>query len=196
MTRILAALDERWVAAASRELCVNLSTLVDKDLGEALKCVLAWTRFFPGEVDLSSFIVQQLDKRSVFLPRSLPDRTMSFIEIGKNWHLEIESGAYGIPEPKDTAGSFYDLKNSRKTIVIVPGMAFDANGNRLGRGKGYYDRFLSDPNMVGAIRIGVCWKLQLAESVPTNEDDVPMDWICHEEGFFKVGSLSARNLKE
>lgn len=187
MERILAALDERWVGAASRELCTNLNKLIDTRLGSNFKYVLAWTKFFPGEADLSSLIVSQMDKRDVYLPRSLPDRTMSFISVGKDWHLDAEAGHYGIPEPGDNAGQSYKLENAEQTIVIVPGIAFDKEGNRLGRGKGYYDIFLGQPEMLGCTKIGVCWTLQLADKVPVTNRDISMDWICHEDGFFQAG---------
>lgn len=59
-------------------------------------------------------------------------------------------------------------------LMVVPGMAFDDNGNRLGRGKGYYDRFINQhPN---AYRIGLCFAFQKIERVPTE----PFDWHMNE----------------
>jgi len=186
MQKILSSMDERWVSAASREVCTNLNTILETDLKDRIKCILAWTKFFPGEADLSSFIVSQLGKREVFLPRSLPDRSMTFIGIGKDWNLEAETGIYGIPEPKDGAGSTYNLEQASETLVIVPGMAFDKTGNRLGRGKGYYDRFLSQLEMASSAKVGVCWTIQMVERVPVSSHDVAMDWICNEENIISV----------
>ena len=195
MEKILSSLDERWVSAASRELNLHFDRLLNSEVGKGIHCILAWTRFFPGEVDLSSFIVSQLEKREVFLPRSLPDRSMSFISIGKNWQLEVESGVYGIPEPKDSTGSLYKMERAKETLVIVPGIAFDKAGNRLGRGKGYYDRFLGNEAMSAALKIGVCWSLQLVEAVPTSEQDIPMEWICTEEGALRAGEFHPQGQK-
>ncbi len=186
MQRILTSLDERWVGAASRELCGKLNTLVETKIGQGVDHILAWTKFFPGEADLSSFIVSQLGQREVYFPRSMPDRSMNFISVGKDWHLDVETGLYGIPEPKDSAGDAYDMANAHKTLVIVPGIAFDKLGNRLGRGKGYYDRFLGASEMLGCIKIGVCWTLQIIDKVPISSRDIAMDWICHEDGFFST----------
>ena len=186
MTRILAALDERWLGAASRELSGKLEQLIETKLGRPVEHILAWTKFFPGEPDLSSLIFSQLDSRSVYLPRSLPDRTMDFISIGRDWHMEAEAGAYGILEPKDNGGANYDLQNAARTVVLIPGIAFDRKGNRLGRGKGYYDIFLGMPEMEEAIKIGICWSLQIADKVPVKDNDVPVDWICHEEGYIET----------
>ena len=60
-------------------------------------------------------------------------------------------------------------------LIIIPGIAFDKQLNRLGRGKGYYDRFLTKhPN---AYRLGICFKFQIVESVPTESFDLPMQEI-------------------
>ncbi len=60
-------------------------------------------------------------------------------------------------------------------LVVVPGVAFDNNKNRLGRGKGYYDRFLvKHPN---TYRLGICFKFQIVQEVPTESFDFPMDEI-------------------
>ena len=60
-------------------------------------------------------------------------------------------------------------------LVVVPGVAFDNNKNRLGRGKGYYDRFLvKHPN---AYRLGVCFQFQMVAEVPTEPFDFPMDEV-------------------
>lgn len=65
--------------------------------------------------------------------------------------------------------------NGSIDLVVVPGVAFDNNRNRLGRGKGYYDRFLvKHPN---AYRLGVCFKFQIVPEVPTEPFDFPMDEV-------------------
>ena len=58
-------------------------------------------------------------------------------------------------------------------LIVIPGVAFDHNLNRLGRGKGYYDRFLvHHPN---AYRLGVCFNFQMVDKVPTEPFDLPMN---------------------
>lgn len=59
-------------------------------------------------------------------------------------------------------------------VILVPGVAFDAYGNRLGRGKGYYDKILKQTN---AYKIGVCFDFQFIENVPTEVHDVKMDKV-------------------
>ena len=78
---------------------------------------------------------------------------------------------FGIPEP--TGEQVTDL--SHITLVIVPGRAFDAQGNRMGRGRGFYDRLL--PQLPHAIKAGVCFDCQKLPSVPTDENDIKMNLV-------------------
>ena len=57
-------------------------------------------------------------------------------------------------------------------LAIIPGMAFDRAGHRLGRGKGYYDRLLS--RLKAAKLTGICWAFQLLDEVPSEPHDIPM----------------------
>ncbi len=77
---------------------------------------------------------------------------------------------YAIPEPVGVL--FEDLKQI--DLIIVPGVAFDAKGGRLGRGKGYYDKILKQTN---AYKVGVCFDFQVVEQVPTEEHDIKMDLV-------------------
>ena len=83
----------------------------------------------------------------------------------------LKEGAFGIMEPVGELFSDYSSIN----LAIVPGMAFDLNGHRLGRGKGYYDRLL--PQLTNAYKIGICFDFQMRESVPYDERDVVMDEV-------------------
>ncbi len=77
---------------------------------------------------------------------------------------------YAIPEP--VSGLFENLEQI--DLILVPGIAFDRRNNRLGRGKGYYDKILKRTK---ACKIGVCFDFQLLESIPTEEHDIPMDCV-------------------
>lgn len=81
---------------------------------------------------------------------------------------------YAIPEP--VGALFTDLKQI--DLVLVPGVAFDREGNRLGRGKGYYDRILKQ---TPAYKIGLCFDFQLLDCVPTEEHDIKMDRVISNE---------------
>ncbi len=109
------------------------------------------------------------DKRIV-LPRVGCDCAMEFYECSE---ASLAQGAYGILEPQgETPFSAADID-----LIIVPGVAFTLSGGRLGRGKGYYDRYLSRPDFRG-FKIGVCYPHQIVDSLPVEEHDVLMDLVC------------------
>lgn len=86
---------------------------------------------------------------------------------------DLREGAYHIMEP---AGALFPPhRYSEIDVAIIPGMAFDTQGNRLGRGKAYYDRFL--PKIPGAYRIGIVFPFQLLSQIPTEETDIAMNEI-------------------
>jgi 5-formyltetrahydrofolate cyclo-ligase len=132
------------------------------------------------------FIEGQFGRRAVYMPRTAPDRSMQFVGVGPEWLQSAETSTFGIPEPRLEGGELFDPRNAPRTAVIVPGLAFDRMGSRMGRGGGYYDRFLGRAALGTALKIGVCWELQIIDRVPTDSHDVSMDWICHERGAFEV----------
>lgn len=182
---ILKNLDERWLRAASGKVCENLSKLFKEEFADC-KSILAWTSFFKGEPDLSDFIAKQIISRNVYLPRSLPDYTLDFILVNINWQASLQSGVHGIPEPELMGGERYSYNESERNVILVPGLAFDGMGNRLGRGKGYYDRFLAKPESKKLVKVGVGLSLQIFEQINTKPHDIPVNLICTEEGIIEV----------
>lgn len=85
----------------------------------------------------------------------------------------LRMGAYDIMEP--IGPLFPPEQYGEIDIALVPGMAFDASGHRLGRGKGYYDRLL--PLLTSAYKIGVCYPFQFVTDVPSEEHDVPINEV-------------------
>jgi 5-formyltetrahydrofolate cyclo-ligase len=65
-------------------------------------------------------------------------------------------------------------------LVVAPGLGFDRRGHRLGRGAGFYDRFLVGP-AANATRCGFCFREQVVESIPVTEADVPVHWLVTDE---------------
>lgn len=81
---------------------------------------------------------------------------------------------FGIPEP---VGPVFEALEQVQ-MIVVPGVAFDHNKNRMGRGRGFYDRLLkSTPN---AVKVGVAFSFQLFDTIPTEPFDVPMDEVISE----------------
>lgn len=84
---------------------------------------------------------------------------------------DLQGGFFHIMEPVGEPFTDYEHID----VAVVPGMSFDTRGNRLGRGKGYYDRFLSrHPHIY---KIGVCFDFQKMPGIPTEENDIKMDVI-------------------
>lgn len=184
--KILANLDERWITAASQSLAKQLLTLLNSKLDFDVTNILCFSAFFAGEVDLTPFIAEQINVRKMYLPLVHPDARMTFISISHDWKKLARSGSFGILEP-DESGESFNPELSPQTAVLVPGLAFDQSGNRLGRGRGYYDRFLSRPQFRSLLKIGVCWEMQLIDEVPVESHDIMMDWVCHERGVVRTG---------
>lgn len=83
----------------------------------------------------------------------------------------LKEGAFCIQEP--TGGLFTNYQAI--DLAVIPGVAFTADGQRLGRGRGYYDRLLS--RLPDVRKVGICWPFQLISSLPAEPHDLPMDAI-------------------
>lgn len=84
----------------------------------------------------------------------------------------LQRGAFGIDEPQGEE----PCTPSEIDVIIVPGVAFTKDGKRCGRGKGYYDKYLSREGF-RAVKIGICYTEQLAESIPNEPHDITMDCV-------------------
>jgi len=116
----------------------------------------------------------------LYYPRVTGRGTLAFYphREGDGW----ETGPHGIPEPSIPAG--VEPRLSGWDIIVVPGLAFDRSGNRLGHGFGYYDRFLEGlPESVP--RVGLAWASQRVPEVPVNAWDVPVHALVTEEGVIR-----------
>jgi 5-formyltetrahydrofolate cyclo-ligase len=127
----------------------------------------------PDEVDLSP-LFQTLDAR-VYVPAF--DGTIDsyrMANVSKDW----KKGKFGIPEPAEPVWAGQDELD----LIVVPGVAFDHHGNRLGRGGGFYDRLLPQ---YSATRIGICFDFQCLETFPTEAHDCKMNRLVTESENFK-----------
>jgi 5-formyltetrahydrofolate cyclo-ligase len=184
MKVVLANLDSRWISKAHSEVCSRLAELIVSlpMLHPGPRHVLAWIPCFPGEVDLAGFIGLMLKSSVVYLPKVGGSGSMEFVSIRDDWGAHLVSGPRGIMQPADGYGEPFASLPASDLFVIIPGLAFDQDGRRLGRGGGYYDRFLASEGLEKAVKVGVCWSMQLVQAVPTDAHDVRMDWICYERG--------------
>jgi len=102
---------------------------------------------------------------------------------------QLESGRFGILEPSST-----DMERSieEADLIVVPGLAFDLNGNRIGFGKGYYDQTLSRISGRG-ILIGLCHDFQVLESLQTEEHDIRMRYMVTDKRIIIAGTDQKRS---
>lgn len=89
----------------------------------------------------------------------------------------------GIAEPSPSTPVFNPLSADEKTLILVPGLAFDKNCFRLGRGKGFYDKFLSGIDK-SVKKIGIGYDFQIVESVPAEDHDFPLDSVITDTSIF------------
>ncbi len=95
---------------------------------------------------------------------------------------EFLSGAFSVSEPFGT-----EIANEDNIdVIVVPGIAFDKKGSRIGFGKGCYDRLL---NNSAALKVGYCYYFQVYDEIPSDKHDVKMDYIVSEKGIIKCKSL-------
>lgn len=98
---------------------------------------------------------------------------------------DLESGAYGISEPKPSCPRMDEtLLNSEKTVVLVPALSFSPQGYRLGYGQGFYDRFLA--KIPKAVTIGITVSELISDAVPIEPWDRAVQYLATENGIYKT----------
>jgi 5-formyltetrahydrofolate cyclo-ligase len=108
---------------------------------------------------------------TVACPRSRPgDKGMAFHVLASD--DDLSPGAYGILQPSAET----PLADLKEAVVLVPGMAFDRQGHRLGFGGGYYDRWLAGPGK-GLPTVALAFHEQMVDQVPQEPHDVPVQWV-------------------
>lgn len=122
----------------------------------------------PGEVETHEFIARWHGTKRIVLPKVCGEGIMELREYAPEY---MQEGYRGIMEPSDSAPL---VPASEIGFAVIPGMAFDRSGGRLGRGKGYYDRLL--PSLI-CLKAAVAYGHQLVEEVPVEAHDVRMDMV-------------------
>lgn len=171
-------LDKRsFLGKNSHNLSSNtiINKLYESSLYKDAKIIMTFISF-GDEVDTHEFIKKSLlDSKRIVVPITFPKTK----EIKPSEILdfnELEIGFYNILTPKDEFIRFIDPKEI--DLIIVPGVAFDRNGYRVGYGGGYYDRFLS--KYPDAVKLGIAFDLQLIDEVPREHFDIAVDFIFTE----------------
>lgn len=136
---------------------------------------------FGAEVDTHDFIKQSIkNNKRIVVPITLPEtkqlKLSEVLDFG-----ELETGYYDILTPKKEFIRYVDP--SEVDLIIVPGVAFDREGYRIGYGGGYYDRFLSKLGHIP--KISLAFDMQLIDKVPREDFDIPVDYIITETQIIK-----------
>lgn len=152
------------------ELSLHIINKVEKHKAVTGAKTILMYHSLPDEVNTHDAVCRLAQSgKTVLLPKVTGNSDMELrIYRGAN---DLEKGAFGIMEPSGEL--FTDFANI--DVAIIPGMAFDENNNRLGRGKGYYDRLLA--RMPGVYKIGICFDFQKVDSVPADINDIKMDEV-------------------
>jgi 5-formyltetrahydrofolate cyclo-ligase len=171
----------------SRKICERFTALSAYEHAETV----LWYVHCRSEVRTKDMLKQSLGqgKRCV-----IPYCTEN--ELGENqlglWLLkdlsELEIGCWNIPEPPVNRWAEVDrqVKVDELDLIMVPGVAFDRHGGRLGNGAGYYDRLLANVRP-DTVLVGVCYHSQLMEQVLTEVQDIYMDIVITENRVYQGG---------
>lgn len=121
------------------------------------------------ELDTSCIIQKGWEEgKKLAFPRMHGD-VIAFHYVDKSDMSNLETHPYGVLEPDKSLADYIPSKENR-ALIIVPGLGFDASGKRIGRGKGYYDRYLARYSAFLDIA-GIALSCQLTDRIPVNEKD-------------------------
>jgi 5-formyltetrahydrofolate cyclo-ligase len=164
-------LDPAWSDLASAAVISRLENLPIFQRARVIQTYVA----LPHEVNTHDLIRRLLQAgKKVAVPKVESENTLQQFFITN--FFELAPGAYGIPEPPSDSGRLA-LWN-QFDLVLVPGLAFDRSGHRLGAGKGYYDRLLAS---IAVPKIALAFAFQIVDKIPIAAHDQQVDMIVTEE---------------
>ncbi len=168
-------MDDGLRRSCSEAICEKLEEV------ETLKNAARIACFYPfgREPDIRPFLWAAFDRgKKLCFPRSRNREGAYHMAEASSRDGGFTSGNYGILEPRESEPVVASVKLSG-IPWLVPGIAFDLRGNRIGRGNGVYDRFLEG---VEGEKIGICFKNQIAGEIPSEAHDRKMDILVSEDG--------------
>lgn len=146
--------------------------IIESNFYKDAKTILVYVSF-NGEVETHRFIKYALkDGKNICIPKVLSKEDgMKAIKIDS--FDELKKGAYGILEPKNLTKK---IEEKDIELILIPGVAFDKNGGRIGYGGGFYDKFLKKVRK-DTFKIALAYDFQILDEVPLEEHDVKIDGI-------------------
>jgi len=159
-----------WILEHSRRITETLAGQPFFKMAATVHTYVSWR----NEVDTHALIQTMLEQGKNIIVPKIEGSQGALVHARIHSLSDLLPGAYGIPEPTRVDPS-YDIREI--DIVLVPGVAFDRSGYRLGFGGGYYDTFLKQ---LEAQRVGLAFDFQLVEEVPRRAEDEKVDIIITE----------------
>ena len=157
----------------------------DDAICEALRAILREYElvlaFYPIGSEPNILPALQETSSTIALPKCSP-KTSEMLFYQADW-ATLTPGAHQIPEPPDNPNLHITEADLRHAICLVPGLAFDRSGYRLGYGKGYYDRFLAQN---APATLGICCETMLTDCLPRGKHDAPVQQIMTENNLIKA----------
>ena len=169
-----------------------LIELYNFDLFKKASCVLSFVSY-GTEIKTNQLLDIILNENKMLcLPRTENEKMeFYYINSDEDFSEQTEIGEYGITVPKSNQDKLDINSIPDKTLIIIPGLAFDERGNRLGKGKGYYDKFLAEllstsekKKILGIV--GYCYDFQIIDKVITEPNDIPVDYIISDKRIVKI----------
>ena len=181
-TAVLAARDAMPANARQQAEKIITRRLGSLEAYREANCVLMYMSF-GAELDTHGFFDQVLrDGKIVVLPRI--DKVSKSLRLHRvDSHADLVDGVWGIREPRADA-PLVDI--TEIDMVLMPGLAFDRAGNRLGYGAGYYDRLLAPVAHHKPVRVAAAFDCQVVDAVPVGPADQPFDMLVTESLMLRI----------
>jgi 5-formyltetrahydrofolate cyclo-ligase len=177
INKLLSSISELERINLSSQLGENLTTYLPRIISNtSISNVQILGGFNPIQKEVLWFRSLFVQSQKVAVPHIVNELQLKFYEIGINKIIDGLVGLKLTPEQM--------VNEVEPDILLVPGIAFDKKLNRLGRGKGYYDRYLED---FDGVKVGVCFEIQLLEEVPVDDHDIKLDYLITEKNIYNKG---------
>ena len=169
-------LDDEFLAQVDNELPEAVFSLDDDDFKARLKSSkrIALYRATGGELPCDRLAKELMKKGKICCFPRIEGDCMTFCDCDTLDEKCFKTGAFGIKEPVD---SLAPVDPETIDIVVLPAVAYNEEGTRLGQGKGYYDRFYAGIKGTKPFLLGVCYDFQISSEIPVEEHDITADVI-------------------
>ena len=165
------SLSADFISDASQKICLSLFQIPELTSANSIAVYAA----FQNEASLTLYYSKP-DFKTFYFPK-FRNNTYGF-SVVEDAETQLTPGQFGVLEPLDELKWYNpDELQKRIDVWLIPGVGFDNSGNRLGRGKGYYDRLLANTS---GHKIGIGFECQLVNKVPAENWDIKMDIIVTE----------------